>query len=202
LRGVEQEVLLLEGSCTSDVLPGAASVEVERVDGAAQVQVYVFSMVGLSAWGIGPRWSYREALWRYRARESGRGVWVNLRCDLDAPLVRLVARPLMRYQTEHAHIELAPGVEVRATEGRLAYHVTGQAAEPYAYAPRAMLTWFEQRLYELPWGVEAPRSVDALQISVEEDSLSARVFGGSVTWARAARLRDRPHACGLARACG
>src|SRR4051812_25888481 len=102
LSGVEAVTLELRGSLAAEdarrLLSAARLDPAPYAPGRVEVGLLVFEMRGLGLRGVpGPRFDYREALWRVGVLHEGERGWLGFCCDIDHALVRRAGALVIRY---------------------------------------------------------------------------------------------------------
>lgn len=204
LRGTEALTIELKG--TLDVaeareLAGAARLDFELdPEGRVVVGLLLFDMRGLGARGLpGPRFDYREALWRLGVVRDGAPSWLGVCCDIDHPIVRRTGALLVRYPVREASFVFEDWTaRVEAREGSLQVTARPAADEAPVVAPRPTFVRAGEQLYRIPWREEPAPFRRHASASVS-GALGATTMGGSLRWEPAAMVhRGRVHRCGLA----
>lgn len=175
-----------------------------REDGRVEASLLVIEMRGLGLSSLpGPRFDYREALWRMGVMHEGARAWLGLRCDLDRALIRGTGALLIRYPVRRAEIDIEHEGERWSTavtaggasfEARLDLDAESPSPEP----PRALLVEHSGHLYRVPWR-EDPAPFRRRADAAVTGDLGTQTFARSLLWDRAALVhRGRVHRCGFA----
>lgn len=173
--------------------------------GDAEVGLLVLRMrrlapVGLPCLGF----DYGELLFRVGVDlEDGAPAWFAVACVVDARLIAVVARSLIRYPVRRvARIDIGDSVAsvIDGDETVLSLTLARRDKMDRAAAPpvRPMFVRAGGELLQVPWAeVEAPRQWHA-GVSIFPGPLELAVFGTHARWTAAAVLEGRGHRCGLA----
>lgn len=180
----------------------AGELEPELADGAGRGDVLFFSMRGLGVTGVPLfRFDYGEALFRLSVRWRGEAAWLALACDLDAKLIQVLGRWLVRYPVRPARLALEDGCFTSsASGGALSIATAVEADEPAPLPARPLLVRQGATLYRIPWREDPAPWRRLARCTATDDGLAVKTFGGAVHFDATGTLhRGRVHRCGVAR---
>lgn len=212
LSGTEAITIELHGTLsTADARPFLAAARLEPTpptpgkEGRIEANLLLFEMRGLGMTGLpGPRFNYREALWRIGVLHQGAPAWLSVCCDLDHALVRAAGAMVIRYPVRKATLSLSDAgaawtARIQASTGTLdtSVHISDDVAP--VHPARPMLVHDAGHVYRIPWNEDAAPFRRHATAEIQGD-LAAKTLGASLRWEPGAMVhRGRVHHCGIAR---
>lgn len=182
-------------------LPSLTPGEPSRIE----VDLLLFEMRGIGVTGLpGPRFNYREALWRIGVLHEGAPAWLSVCCDLDHALVRTGGALAIRYPVRKATLSLtdtspAWTARIEAQQGTLDTTVRVSDDVAPVHPPRPMLVQDGDHVYRIPWTEDAAPFRRHATAEIQGD-LAEKTLGASLRWDPTALVhRGRVHHCSVAR---
>jgi hypothetical protein len=209
LSGVEAITFEIDGALPLDAVraivpPGLA---IEPTEGGAAVSVLLLRMRGLRPrWLPAPGLDYGEALWRIGVRFRAGPAWLGHLCDLDAPLVRVTGRWLIRYPVRAARFAWprdgdrdADFARVDALGATLTVTADPGGDAPPPEPPRPLLVRSGPALFQVPWRETPAPHRRSARVAIDDRGLGRATFGSEIAWSgRGLVHRGRIHHCGFA----